>query len=122
MLELIDIDIDNAVAFRVSGKITENDMSAVLDRASEKIEHYGDIVFFEQIDSFDGIEIAAIVEEFKYLFDVGLSNIKKVAVVTDKKWIESVANLESKIFTGIEIKCFSTDDQLSAMMFLKASC
>jgi hypothetical protein len=121
MLELIDIDIDNAVAFRVSGKITENDMSVVLERASEKIEHYGDIVFFEQIDSFNGIEIGAIVAELEYLFDVGLSNIKKVAILTDEKWIESVASFESTIFVGIEIKCFSTDDQLSAMMFLKAS-
>ncbi len=91
MLELIDIDIDNAVAFRVSGKVTEADMSVVLERAGEKVDQYGDIVFFEQIDSFDGIEVAAIIKEFKYLFDVGLSNIKKVAVLTDKKGIESVA-------------------------------
>ncbi len=68
MLELIDIDIDNAVAFRVSGKVTEADMSVVLERAGEKVDQYGDIVFFEQIDSFDGIEVAAIIKEFKYHF------------------------------------------------------
>ncbi len=91
MFELIDIDIDNAVAFRVSGKVTAADMSVVLERAGDNVDQYGDIVFFEQIDSFDGIELAAIIKEFKYLFDVGLSNIKKVAVLTDKKGIESVA-------------------------------
>jgi hypothetical protein len=121
MLELIDIDIDNAVAFRVSGKVTEADMSVVLERAGEKVDQYGDIVFFEQIDSFDGIEVAAIIKEFKYLFDVGLSNIKKVAVLTDKKSIESVAKIESKLFTGVQVRCFSADDQLSAILFLKES-
>jgi hypothetical protein len=121
VLQLIDIDIDNAVAFRVSGKVTEVEMSVVLDCAKEKIDHYGDIVIFEQIESFDGIEVAAIVDEFKYLFDVGLSNIKKVAVLTDKKWIETVVDLESKLFAGIKIKCFSSNDQLAAMMFLKES-
>jgi hypothetical protein len=119
MLELIDIDIDNAVAFRVSGKVTEADMSLVLERAGEKVDQYGDIVFFEQIDSFDGIEVAAIINEFTYLFDMGLSNIKKVAVLTDKKWIESVAKIESKLFAGVQVRCFSTDDQLSAILFLK---
>lgn len=119
MLQLIDIDIDNAVAFRVSGKITEVDMSVVLDCAKEKITHYGDIVIFEQIDSFDGIEIAAIVDEFQYLFEVGLSSIKKVAVLTDENWIENVANFESKLFRQIKIKCFSTVEQLSAILFLK---
>jgi hypothetical protein len=119
MLELIDIDIDNAVAFRMSGKITEIDMSAIFDRAKEKIAHYGDIVIFEQIDSFEGIEITAIVDELTYLFEIGLANIKRVAVLTDQKWIENVANFESKLFTQIKIKCFPTDEKLSAILFLK---
>ena len=78
------------------------------------------VAFFEQIDSFDGIEVAAIIKEFKYLFDVGLSNIKKVAVLTDKKWIESVAKIESKLFTGVQVRCFLTDDQSSSYFFLKS--
>ena len=45
MLELIDIYIDNAVAFRVSGKVTEADMSVVLERAGEKVDQYSGSVF-----------------------------------------------------------------------------
>ncbi len=119
MLELIDINIDNAVAFRISGKVTEADMSVVLNSAKEKIERYGDIVIFEKIDSFEGVEVAAIVEEFKYLFDVGLSNIKKVAVLTDKKWLKYIAEIEAKIFKNIEVRCFALDKELQATMFLK---
>ncbi len=122
MLELIDINVDNAVAFRLSGKVTKEDMSVVLSTAKQKIERYGDIVIFKQINSFEGVEIAAIVEEFKYLFDVGLSNIKKVAILTDKEWLETAANIEAKIFKSIEVRCFSLDEQLQATMFLKEGC
>ena len=94
-------------------------MSVLLDHAKEKIDHYGDIVFFEQIDSCDGVEIAAFFDEFKCLFEVGLSNIKKVAVLTDEKWIETVDSFESKLFAGLKAKCFSVNDQLTATMFLK---
>jgi hypothetical protein len=119
MIEMIDIGIDNAVAFQMSGKITESDMSLVLSFAKEKKESYGNIVILEKIESFKGIEIAALVEEFKYLYEVGMSNISKIAILTDKKWIEHIVEIEDKIFTGIDMMCFSIEDQESAVEFLK---
>ncbi|MHC4138969.1 MAG: SpoIIAA family protein [Planctomycetota bacterium] len=121
MLEMIEIGIDNAVAIRVSGKITKSDMALVLGNAKDKVERYGNIVILEQIDSFKGIEVSAIVEEFKYLFDVGISNISKAAIITDKKWLEAIVSLENKIFKSIDMKCFSTEDKESAIEFLKTA-
>ena len=72
MLEMMEIGIDNAVAFSMSGKITERDMSLVLSDAKKKIEQHGNIVLLERIDSFEGIELSAIVEEFEYIFKVGI--------------------------------------------------
>ncbi|MBL4781272.1 MAG: STAS/SEC14 domain-containing protein [Porticoccaceae bacterium] len=120
MLEMMEIDIDNAIAFRIAGKVTEDDMSVVLNAAKLKIEQYGNIVFLEQIDSFGGIELAAIVAEFKYLFDVGMGNISKVAVVSDKQWLKNIVSIEDKIFRNIKIRSFSIDDRDSALEFLKA--
>lgn len=119
MLEMMEIGIDNAVAFCVSGKITERDMSLVLSEAKKKIEQYGNIVLFERIDSFEGIELSAIADEFEYIFKVGISNMKKAAVITDKKWIETIVNIEGRIFKNIGMKCFSTEDQDSAIEYLK---
>lgn len=119
MLELFDISVDNAVAFRMSGKITENDMRIVLDAAKEKINRYNRIVMLERIDSFTGVEIGALVEEFKYLVEVGFSNISKVAIVADKKWIEHIVKIEDKIFKKIDMKYFAIEDQNKAIEFLK---
>ena len=121
MIEMIDVGIDNALAFQLSGKITEIDMSMVLSAAKEKIESHGSIVILEKFNSFEGIEIAAIAEEFKYLFEVGMSNIVKVAILTDKKWIERIVNIEDKIFRNVEMKCFSLEEQAEAVQFLKGS-
>ena len=86
MLEMIDIGIDRAVAFRMEGKFTKSEMVQVLSEAKAKIELYKKIVVYEEITSFSGIELKGIVEEFKFLHEVGISNIEKMAVVTDKKW------------------------------------
>ncbi len=119
MLEMMEIGIDNGVAFRISGKITESDMAKILSEAKQKIKQHTTIVILEVIESFKGIEIAALVEEFKYLHDVGMSNISKIAVVTDKKWLEKIVSIEDRIFKSIEMKCFSSDEQDSAIAFLK---
>jgi|TARA_B110000914_G_scaffold207674_1_gene204573 hypothetical protein len=121
VIEMMDVGIDNALAFQLSGKITESDMSMVLSAAKEKIESHGSIVILEKFNSFEGIEIAAIAEEFKYLFEVGMSNIVKVAILTDKKWIERIVNIEDKIFRNVEMKCFSLEEQAEAVQFLKGS-
>lgn len=120
MIEMIDIEIDNAIAFQMSGKITASDMSLVLNAAKAKIEQHGNIVLLEKIDSFKGVEIAALVEEFKYLFDVGIANIDKVAILTDKKWIARIVNIEDKIFKSIDMQCFTLDQQPQAIEFLKS--
>ena len=67
----------------------------------------------------EGIEIAVIIEEFKFYFEVGISNISKLAIVTDKKWLEKIVSIEDKIFKSIEMKCFSIEDKDAAIAFLK---
>ena len=119
MLEMLDIGIENATAFRMSGKLTESDVSLVLSDTKEKIESYGNIVMYQEIESFEGIELAAIFEEFKYLFDVGISNVTRAVLVTDKKWLEKLVKVENKIFKNIAMKYFSSDEKELAIKFLK---
>ena len=119
MIEIFDIGIENGVAFRIKGKIRKNDMTTIFEACKEKIAEHGDIVLLEKIESVGGIEISALLEEIKYLFELGLSDIKKVAVLTDKKWIEKVVMIENKFFPQIEIKCFTFEQQSAAVSFLK---
>lgn len=119
MIKLEEIGIENAVAFHVAGKITESDMDMAFAEMKEKIRLHTNIVLYEQIDSFGGVELAGIIDKFKYLFDMGISNITKVAIVTDKAWIEKIVTLEDKIFRRIEMKVFSIDDKALAIEFLR---
>jgi hypothetical protein len=118
MLEMLDIGVENALAFRMSGKITEEDMARVLSEAKEKIARHGQISIFEQIDSFEGIEFSALIEEFRYVIDVGFSNINKAAILTDKKWVANVVKVEDKIFRSIDMQCFPIEERDAAIAFL----
>ena len=119
MITMLGIGVDNAVAFSISGKVSDDDMELVLTAAKEKIALHDSIVIYEQIDSFKGIELEAIVDEFNYLRKVGMSNIQKVAVLTDKKWLARIVAIEDKIFKSIDMKCFALEDKELAIAFLK---
>lgn len=121
MLELIDIGIDNAVAFRIAGKITESDMELAFSEMKGKIRAYGDIVLFEQIDSLEGVELSGIGEKFKFLFEMGISDVRKIAIVTDKKWLSKIVSLEDKIFRNMDMQCFPFEEREQAIAFLKAA-
>jgi hypothetical protein len=119
MLEIIDIGIENAVAFRWGGKITEAEMKSVFSALKEKIKNYGKISVYQEIESIGGVEFEGIVEELRFLKEFGLSNFSKITIVTDKKWLKRIVEIEDKIFKKIDIKCFSTDEKNEAIEFLK---
>ncbi|WP_318495334.1 SpoIIAA family protein [Photobacterium leiognathi] len=119
MLTMLNVDIDNAVAFSIDGKVNEDDMKRILYDAQAKTEVHGKIVIFEQIDNFDGIEFSALLEEVRYVFHAGISHITKVAVVADKKWIEKIVKVEDKLFRNIDIQFFQPEEKDQAVEFLK---
>lgn len=119
MLDVIDIGVEQAIAYRVAGKITEEDMVTALTAIKEQIDNFGNVFLYQEIESIGGVEFDAIVEKIKFLADVGLSNFSRVAVVTDKKWMHKIIDLEDKLFKNIEMKCFSTEQKEEAVDFLR---
>ena len=119
MLTMIDIGIDKAVAYRIEGKITDADMELATSVLQEKIATYGDIFIYQDIESFKGIEFDAMVEKTKFFLKMGTSNIKRIAVITHKDWMNKIIDLEGKLFKNIDMKAFLTEDKDSAIEFLR---
>ena len=118
MLEMIDVNIDNVVAFRCGGKISEAEMTMVLSAVKEKIDVHKEVYLYEEVISVGGAELEAIIEKIKFLYNVGISKITRIAVVTDKKWMQRIVDLEDKLFRKIDMKCFNPEDKENAFAFL----
>ena len=121
MLEMIDIGVENAVAYRLEGKITEEEMTSILSIFKEKIDKDEKLIVYQEIVSIGGVEFDAMVEKFKFLHDVGISHFDRIAVVTQKKWIHKLVDLEDKIFKSVDMKGFPIEDKDKAIEFLKGA-
>ena len=119
MIEMIDIGIENAVAYRLEGKITEEEMTSLLILFKEKIEKGEKLIVYQEVVSIGGAEFDAMIEKFKFIRDFGFSHFERIAVVTHKKWLHKLVDFEDKIFRNIKMKGFSEDEKNQAVEFLK---
>ena len=118
MLELLDIGNKKTVAYRLGGKITEEEMMLVLSEISEKIENYGEVFIYQEMEHIPGVEFEAIIEKIKFFFNIDTSKFSRIAVVTHKKWMHKIIELEGKLFKKFEMKGFALTDKDKAIDFL----
>jgi hypothetical protein len=121
MLEIIDIGFEKAVAYRLEGKITEEEMLSVLSIFKEKIDKGEKLIVYQEVVSIGGVEFDAMIDKFKFFMDVGMSHFSRIAVVTHKKWIHKLVDLEDRLFKDISIKAFPIEKKNKAIEFLKTA-
>lgn len=118
MLELLDFDVDDAVAWRIEGKVTEDDMEQALDALRKIIDRCGHVSVYQEIVSIGGVEWDAIEEKMEFLREYGIQHFRRIAVVTDKQWMQTVIGWEDRLFRSIDMRAFSTEERQRALNFL----
>ena len=121
MLEMLDVGVEKIIAYRLGGKITEEEMKSVLDVFREKIDKGEKLIVYQEVESIGGAEFDAIVEKFNFFKEYGFnfSHFSKIAVITHSKWLHKIVDLEDKIFKKVEMKGFPIEEKDKAIEFLK---
>ena len=123
MLEMLNVGDDKIIAYRLGGKITEEEMTSVLDIFREKIEKGEKLLVYQEVESIGGAEFDAMVEKFIFFKEYGFnfSHFSKIAVITHSKWLHKIVDLEDKVFKKVEMKGFPIEEKDNAIEFLKNS-
>lgn len=123
MLEMLDVGDDKIIAYRLGGKITEEEMTSVLDIFREKIDKGKKLIVYQEVESIGGAELDAMVKKFNFFKEFGFnfSHFSKIAVITHSKWLHKIVDLEDKIFKKVEMKGFSIEEKDKAIEFLKSA-
>ena len=120
---MIDIGSEKIIAYRLGGKITEEEMTSVLSIFRERIDKGEKLLVYQEVESIGGAEFDAMIEKFKFFKDVGFnfSHFSKIAVVTHSKWLHKLVDLEDKIFRNVDMKGFPVEEKDKAIEFLKTA-
>lgn len=121
MIQMIDIGMSEAIAYRIEGKVTEEEMKALLSVFEQKLDKNEKLIVYQEVERIGGAEFEAIIEKMKFFHKFGISHFRKIAVVTHKRWLHKLVDLEGKLFKGIEMRGFPTEEKETAIAFLRAN-
>lgn len=112
----------NRLDIEMSGKLDAEAMKTALDELVSKSKDVENGKMLYEIIDFHLPSLGAIVIEFSRLPSMfGLmKQFDRVAVLTDKAWLQKVSELEGALYPGLEIKAFTRDQKLEAEAWLSS--
>lgn len=119
MIELID-SADDVIALMVTGKITGNDLDAIMDRLDEVMAAHEKVHVFVETHSIDGIELSGLPGYMKRAMPLfgKLSRFGRVAVVADQAWVRVGTRLESALLPFISYQTFLPEERDVALAWV----
>lgn len=117
MFQFIPVHENNIFAVRVSGKLNHEDYQTFLPELEDLITENEKISLLIEFDEFNGMDLAAIKDDFNFGRKHN-NDFEKLAVVGDKKWLKWMTLLSSPFLKG-EIKYFERPDLQRAWDWLR---
>lgn len=115
------IDKENhIIEMTIAGKISREELKKAIEEIEAPISEWENLRVLKRVDSFRGIEMAAFVDDLKFAYEnfSHLKRVKKVAVVTDVEWVETITKLMKSVLP-YEIEVFENEDIEEARAWLK---
>lgn len=104
MFERLSEESGNVIAYRVKGKLTEEDYKAIEPEIDRFIEEKGTLRMFVDLQEFESIDAGAIKADFELALQVR-NEIEKLVIVGDEKWQEWMTMLSRPLTSG-EVRYF----------------
>lgn len=118
----IVINGDNRLDIEIAGKFDSDEMKAALDEMVSKSENIENGKMLYRLSDFDfptlgaiGVELSRLPELFKIM-----KKFDRAAVLSDKKWIQKIGEIEGALIPGLEIKSFDMDEVEKAEAWLES--
>lgn len=93
------------VELQVSGRITGEDIRSTVSQLEETYAKWGKLKIYEELGDIEGIEPKALWQDLRSVHS-HQDKIAKIAVVSDKKWVEYLTEITEEL-VDFEIEKFS---------------
>jgi hypothetical protein len=123
MIKKIDIGHPHVLAFRVEGELDVHDIKASQKVIKPELESDAPFNLYLEMAATEGVEPAAVQERVRFVlsnFSDVMSKVKKIALVTDKSWLQHLMSGVLTLVPSIEQRSFSMDEADGARRWVAA--
>ncbi|MCB0464776.1 MAG: STAS/SEC14 domain-containing protein [Aequorivita sp.] len=107
---------DNIIGFIVDGSYDDIAVEKIQAQVKEKLEIFDKLNLYIEDTVNADISLKAVMKSVPFKLKTG-NRFERVAVVTDRKWLQVISNLE-KLFFSAEIRIFSSQNRLEAIQWI----
>ena len=122
MIEIIPFDEPNVIGFRLDGKIDDDSYDRVVVEIQQALDNNDKIRIYAEVKKFGEMSIEKFFENFKVKFGFfqELDKFEKEAIVSEKKWIETLVKVSDPLFPSVEVRYFSFEEKDQALTWVKS--
>lgn len=119
MIEILNAP-DNVAAFRLAGTVSERDYDELVREVESKLGVRERIGVYVDATDFERMTLPALRKRLRY----GAKNWKqrrrfqRAALVTNKRWLESLTRVTNKIVPQMEARTFKRDESDAALRWV----
>ncbi|MEQ9378917.1 MAG: STAS/SEC14 domain-containing protein [Imperialibacter sp.] len=110
------------LTFEVDGKVDKVSFINTMRKVLSEMETSEGVSLCIRVSSIQGVTLDALWEGLKFALtslQEFLSQVNRIAWVTDKQWLAVVANVEDKLLPGIDEQVFPFEQEEDAIAWLK---
>lgn len=116
MLEILPAP-DHVAAYRLSDTLTEADYERLIADIEARLDRHERVAVVADLSGFHDITIRAGLMDLRYGFSklLSLKRFPKEALITDKQWLATMAQLMSPLVPFVEIRTFRPGETEAAV-------
>ncbi|MFN6946970.1 MAG: STAS/SEC14 domain-containing protein [Cytophagaceae bacterium] len=121
MVEKLNFENEEILAFKVDGKVKLDEEKEVINYLKSNLEKPSNFKGYVEIHNFQGIELQALWERLKFTvsnFSELSKKMEKIALVTEKEWLQKMAEGIYKLIPGIQLQTFALEEADQAKNWL----
>ncbi|WP_077703157.1 STAS/SEC14 domain-containing protein [Virgibacillus dokdonensis] len=115
MIKITPAKMDNAIEVEVQGKVEKEDLNLFEEFFTMKKQEYNKVNILLLLDKMEGMSLKCVLEDLKMVQH--LKYIQKLAIVSDKKWIEIGVKLE-RLLPETNVEHFIPENKVQAQHWL----
>lgn len=116
MFKILNLTDKNLIAIKVDGKVRQEDYQMITPLINGRVKEYGKIRMYIEIENINGVEAAALKEDFK-TYIKHFNHMEKIAVIGKTKWEKLWSKVASPFVSG-ELKYYSHEEITDAVKWI----
>lgn len=118
-IKLIPHKPDKIVGLNIDGRIEAEDIDRVVESIEKKFKQGEKLRIYAEVNNWSGMSLEAFIKDLKFSLQ-HFQDFEKEAIVSDRRWLESLAAVGNTLFSSIEVKHFTFAERDKALEWINS--